>query len=70
LQTSRGITVGSRLQDVTALYGDGIQKEDGAYMKVVYEYDGKKIIFRVDDEQKVVQIFLVAFQGDDRSMTK
>lgn len=69
LQTSRGITVGSSLKDVTALYGDGIQEEDGAYIEVVYEYDGKKIIFRVDDEQKVVQIFLVAFQGDDYSPT-
>ncbi len=69
LQTSRGITVGSRLQDVTALYGDGIQIENGSYMglmDVKYEYDGKKIIFRVDDEKKVVQIVLVAFQGDDR----
>lgn len=68
LQTSRGITVGSRLQDVTALYGDGIQEENRAYMDVmdvIYEYDDRTIIFRVDGEQKVVQIVLSAFQEEE-----
>ncbi|MDE7436544.1 MAG: hypothetical protein K2N01_12095 [Lachnospiraceae bacterium] len=63
LQTSRGITVGSRLQEVTALYGDGIRIENGSYkglMDVIYEYDGREITFLVDDEQKVVQIILSA----------
>jgi len=60
LKTLRGISLGSTLQDVINLYGEGqVQKSNSDYVIYQYRLEDRALQFKVDKEQKVAGITLL-----------
>ena len=64
IKTSRGIAIGSKIEEVFSAYGYVEKSNDNGEEELRYIYRDLKLSFIIDENQNVKEIFLTVLRGD------